>query len=184
MATPPTFTTGQKLTAAHMNAVGLWLIKAGSFSGATSHSVNSVFSADYRNYRLVFSNLATASGSVGISLRLRSSSGDYDGATHKRMILGLTSNGTASNITGTTDTSLYLVDSGVTTAKHGAAMDILNAQVAEQTVVLSQGVFQWTDGFYFRGGGQVIDTTTQFTGFSVICSVNVSGSYAVYGYND
>lgn len=184
MATPPVFTSGSVLTAAQMNAVGLWLVKAGSFSGATSHSVDSVFSSDYRNYRLVFSNLSTASGSVGISLRLRSSSGDYNGPTHKRMIVGLTSGGTASNITGTTDTSLYLLDSGVTTAKHGASIDLLNPQEAQQTIALSQAVFQWTDGFYFRGGGQVIDTTTQFTGFSVICSVNVSGSYAVYGYND
>jgi len=51
MPTPPTFTAGQVLTVAHMNAVGLWEIKTQTVGTAVaSVEVTGAFSADYDNY--------------------------------------------------------------------------------------------------------------------------------------
>lgn len=52
MATPPTFTVGQILTASQMNAVGLWRINGASFTGATTFDVTG-FTSDYSLYRLI-----------------------------------------------------------------------------------------------------------------------------------
>jgi hypothetical protein len=51
MATPPTFSVGATLTAAQMNAVGLWLVKSQTVpAGAPSAVVTGAFSSDYDNY--------------------------------------------------------------------------------------------------------------------------------------
>ena len=56
MATPPVFSAGAVLTAAQMNAVGLWLIKNQTIGSAvTSVNVTSAFSADYDNYLITIS---------------------------------------------------------------------------------------------------------------------------------
>jgi hypothetical protein len=55
MATPPDFTTGAILTAAQMNAVGLWLVKTQTVGTAVpSVTVTDAFSADYDNYRITY----------------------------------------------------------------------------------------------------------------------------------
>ena len=59
MATPPDFSSGAVLTAAQMNAVGLWLVKTQTIGNAVSSvTVTGAFSADYDNY------LITVSGGV------------------------------------------------------------------------------------------------------------------------
>lgn len=50
MATPPTFTVGQVLTAAQMNAVGMWKVAETSFSNSSGVEIQNCFSSDYRNY--------------------------------------------------------------------------------------------------------------------------------------
>lgn len=52
MTTPPTFVTGSVLTAAQMNAVGLWKVAGASFSNATSFDVTG-FSSNYSMYKVV-----------------------------------------------------------------------------------------------------------------------------------
>lgn len=49
----PVFTTGEVLTAANMNKVGLWLINKTSVSGATQLVVDGCYSSNYTNYLLV-----------------------------------------------------------------------------------------------------------------------------------
>jgi hypothetical protein len=54
MATPPDFTSGAVLTAAQMNAVGLWLVKTQTVgTGVSSVTVTGAFTTDYDNYLIV-----------------------------------------------------------------------------------------------------------------------------------
>lgn len=56
MATPPDFTAGQVLTAAQMDAIGLWLVKKETIGSAVSSvTITNAFSADYQNYKIVVS---------------------------------------------------------------------------------------------------------------------------------
>jgi len=50
MATPPTFTTGQVLTAAQMNTVGMFKIAEQTVSSATQFVFDNIFTSDYLNY--------------------------------------------------------------------------------------------------------------------------------------
>jgi len=88
MATPPTFSVGQTLTAAHMNAVGLWKISPTSvagtgvslsngqvvFSASTAISINGCFTSDFRRYRVEM-NFVNTVGQV-MYWRLRASGTD------------------------------------------------------------------------------------------------------------
>jgi hypothetical protein len=79
MATPPDFTAGQVLTAAQINAVGLWLVKTQTIGNAvTSVTVNDAFSADYDTY-LVTINGGVASAGVDIQLRIGNAAAGYYG---------------------------------------------------------------------------------------------------------
>ena len=90
MATPPDFTAGQVLTAAQMNAVGMWRVTglSATFTGGTAGSVSdgvvtigttntavivtNAFSADYENYLIV---IAGGVGSTSAELRLTFNAG-------------------------------------------------------------------------------------------------------------
>lgn len=92
MATPPDFTVGQVLTAAQMNAIGLWRITTCTVSsvggtaatasngvitvgtGNTSLTVSNAFSSDFDNYRIIYSG-GTMSSTGSISFQLNNSTG-------------------------------------------------------------------------------------------------------------
>jgi hypothetical protein len=64
----PTFSSGEVLTAADMNAVGLWLVKSQTVgTGVSSVTVTGAFSADYDNYKVIYTNGA---GSTLADLRV------------------------------------------------------------------------------------------------------------------
>ena len=54
--TYPTFTNGQVLPASDLNAIGLWLVKSQTVgTGVSSVTVSNAFSADFDNYRIIYS---------------------------------------------------------------------------------------------------------------------------------
>jgi hypothetical protein len=74
MATPPDFTTGQVLTAAQMNAVGLWLVKTQTVGTTVSSvSVTDAFSADYENYLITYTGGSSSSAVVPIDVQMNGS---------------------------------------------------------------------------------------------------------------
>ena len=79
MATPPTFSVGATLTAAQMNAVGLWLVKSQTVgTGVSSVTVTGAFSTDYDNYRIIYSG-GVGSVTANLALRLGSATTSYYG---------------------------------------------------------------------------------------------------------
>ena len=76
MATPPDFTTGQVLTAAQMNAVGLWFIKDQVIGSAVSTvTMTNAFTDDYDDYRIIVSGF-TPSANAGLSFQFVDSNGN------------------------------------------------------------------------------------------------------------
>ena len=79
MATPPVFSAGAVLTAAQMNAVGLWEIKSQTIgTGVTEVEVTGAFSADYDSY-LITINGGAASTEPNGRLKLGSTVAGYNG---------------------------------------------------------------------------------------------------------
>jgi hypothetical protein len=75
----PSFSTGEVLTAADMNAVGLWLVKSQTVgTGVSSVEVTGAFSADYANYVITYTG-GTTSASVPIRVQLGATTTGYYG---------------------------------------------------------------------------------------------------------
>lgn len=69
--TYPTFNVGQVLTAAEMNAVGLWLVKSQTIGNAVSSvTVTGAFSADYDNYLITVSGGVSSAAATALNLKL------------------------------------------------------------------------------------------------------------------
>lgn len=85
MATPPTFSTGAILTAAQMNAVGLWKTGSVTLTGQTTAQLNNCFTDDFDKYQIIY-NLRMASGASGVNARL--SVGGTPNATASSYVVG------------------------------------------------------------------------------------------------
>jgi hypothetical protein len=67
----PDFSPGEVLTAAAMDSIGMWLINTTTIgAGVTSVPVNSCFSSNYQNYRIIIENEST-NGSAQHALQLQ-----------------------------------------------------------------------------------------------------------------
>lgn len=166
---------------------GLKFLAGATFTTATSFSLpNSTFSASYRNYRLQIS-ITAATADVTFSMRLRASGTDNSTNNYTWAATGLTDGGSASNVSGTNQSSwggLGTVDANV--EYYAFTMDLLAPQVAERTFLLGQYMGVTTDGLNWqaRSGSWVFSGTTAFDSLSFISDVasSITGSYAVYGY--
>jgi hypothetical protein len=180
MATPPDFVSGQILTAAQMNAVGLWLVKTQTVgTGVSSVTVTDAFSSTYDNYKVT---LTGGVGSTGQSIALT---------------LGASATGYYSGSTGTnygSDSLQYLRDNNATSWQYaggsftnGNAMDVTlyNPGLASRTGIAIQGRIDYrTVGANTQGTG-FHDSATAYTAFTLtVTGTMTGGTIRVYGYRN
>jgi hypothetical protein len=172
MATPPVFVSGAILTAAQMNAAGMWLIKTQTIGSAVaSVAVTNVFSADYENYKIVVTGGVGSAGQA-IALKLGTSTASYYQtlvyATYAGVQTILTvNNGAVWTYAGESNTSTNIVD-----------VDVLGPFIAK---------FTGFAGFYIGSvAGTVVgyhQSATSHTGFTLtVAGTMTGGTIAVYGY--
>ena len=187
MATPPDFSVGQVLTAAHMNAVGLWKISETSFTSVTSISLPaSTFSSTYRNYRLIYN--VTVSADSDFTFRLRKSGTDNQAATYNTMLTGITSGGVASNSTGDSQTSWAFGEQDAGLEGYTATLDLYQPNLNTRTwaiggLVMVNKAATATIG---RSGSWWQNTVDTFDSATLISSAasSMTGVVRVYGYRD
>ena len=87
----PSFATGEVLTAADMNAVGLWLVKTQTIgTGVSSVTVTGAFSADYDNYLVVVTGGTISVANADIGFQLASSGTPSTTGYYSTLIYGPT----------------------------------------------------------------------------------------------
>jgi hypothetical protein len=163
---------------------GLDLINTTSFSAVSSQSINDVFSATYKNYRIIL-NFATAVAiDKVISMRLRKAGVDFSGASgYENISLGVTAGGATSNATGSA-TSFTLLNNAHYTSQRSVVLDILNAQGG--TTISGQsvgGTSSVTNALNING---ICLTSNTYDGFTIITSASnftTASTVSVYGYN-
>ena len=169
-------------TALGTKKAGMVLLNTTSFSGVASQSINDVFSSTYDNYLINYKNLTNSTNST-ITLKLRVSGTDTSTNYGSQRIYA---QGTtlSANRDGVGTDEVYLTDTD-TTAQTIASF---------QTIVFSPNKAEATT-FQVSGGallGQLYElfnygfqnSTTQFTGFTLIASSGTfGGTVSVYGYN-
>jgi hypothetical protein len=175
MTTPPDFVAGQILTAAQMSAVGTWLVKTQVVgSGVSSVAVTGAFSADYDNYLITYSN-GSASADTHISMILGATTSGYYSA-----ISGNTWSNSASNSGGTGQSSFTYAFSGFATYGVNGAVLVQSPFLAKYSLMSSQFVASF--GSYASSG--MLQNTTSYTGFTLTpgSGTLTGGTIRVYGY--
>jgi hypothetical protein len=178
MATPPTFTAGSVLTAAQMNAVGLWLVKSQTIgTGVSSVPVTNAFSADYDNYRIIVSGgLSSSNGNMNFQLS------NSTGSTYSTSGWFMTPGTATLNAFSPAATTSWLMGP-VNSTRYMGIMDIINPFQSQQTFARTSGA-----GTVSAYDFVLSDTSTaSSTGFSLIPSSPITltgGTIRVYGYRN
>jgi hypothetical protein len=196
MATPPQFSAGAILTAAQMNAVGMWRItsctvtSAGGTaatasngiitmgSGNTSVTVANAFSSDFDNYRIVISNGVASGALAGILLHLGSTtSGYYYGGYSIQYTVATLSADRGTNL------SNWQIGYGTPNAL-SASVELQSPNLATYTMFQATGTGAAVDSYAMNFGGY-LNNTTQYTDFTITPGTgNFSNAKIyVYGYN-
>ncbi len=180
MAVPPVFTAGQVLTAAQMNAVGMWLVKAQTIgSGVSTVTLTDVFSADYDNYRVIVSGGAASTTNAFNMTFGATVTGYYFGTTNTVWAGTVTgvgvSNGTSAPVGfGTTDA--LSVD-----------LTVCNPFDAKVTTFYGHNIRIETGASgAARSFGGYLNNTTSYTAFTFTASTGTwtGGTVRVYGLRD
>jgi hypothetical protein len=156
-----------------------------TFSGASSVSINTVFSSTYENYLLLI-NLTTNSANDGdVYFRLRSVTTDattaYYWGRRGWTIAGAGTDGNGNNASAFT---VMTQDASVTGYSH-TQLNVFSPFLSQKTKVGWLGSAT-TDagGVYGQFGGGVLDDSTSYNGFSIVNQNGTStGKLSVYGYN-
>jgi len=178
MPTPPTFTAGQVLTAAHMNAVGLWEIKSETVgTGVATVTISNAFTTDYDNYRVVVGNIdCSAAGIMRITL------GGIGGTAYYGARLTLNTAGVSTG-TGNNGLAYWEFSSLGTSNDTGLAFDVINPMVAQRKQIF--GFFSTNtgdNGFY--SGSMVNTSQLSSITFTTSAGTMTGGTIRVYGYRN
>lgn len=184
MATPPTFVTGQVLTAAQMNAVGLWRITSATLSTSTTQIVG-CFTSDFDNYRIVLSSVQT-SANADIYFQFLNNTTPATGSDYTFAYLGWRADGVALNANngGTSLGYTGISQNGVPNTPLGnASMDIYSPFLNQRTFVTSSAI-GYVVNWYSRIGQSHNNLVTSFNGiqFMTAGAPTMGGIVTVYGY--
>jgi hypothetical protein len=168
---------------AWVSPFGLTLINASTFSGVTAVNFDNVFSASYRNYKVVIDDVLNASGPNDLLYRLRNGGVDrtdsnYNWTNQLNAIgTGVLTNSSASGLT-----SGYFGGSRVgSELKISATFYSPFANV--RTFIQSTGAAYVGNTTHFTDCLNLYQTVNQNDGFSLIsASGNISGKIEIYGY--
>lgn len=181
----PSFSVGEVLTAADMNAVGLWLVKSQSLSG-TETTVTSCFNTNFRAYRVVFSNL-TFSAIDLMTLRLVSGNTPNQTSNYYSSRLEIRNSDGVVTGAGVAGASYWAPGTTGFTTASGGTIDIYNPFQTVATAFTSNGVDTRTDGAAARYGGGFFNGTTSFDGLwisNLAGNRTMGGTVSVYGYKN
>ena len=184
--TYPSFSVGETLTSSAMNAVGLWKIKSQTLSG-TETTVTSCFTADYRAYRVVFSNL-TFSAIDLMTLRLVVGTTPNQTSNYYSSRLEIRNSDGVVTGAGVAGGSYWAPGTAGFTTASGGCIDIYNPYSNTMaTAFNSTGVDTRTDGAAARFGGGFFNGTTRFDGLwisNLAGNRTMGGTVTIYGYRD
>jgi len=172
----PTFTNGQVLPASDLNAIGLWLVKTQAIgTSVSSFTVTDAFSSTYDGYRIVMSGYTNTASDIGMTMQLTGATGATYAYWLNYWQFGLA----AGQASATANTSWIM---GWSNANGGnLVMDIVNPNKASYTSFTSTNA---TPNYYMAQGGTE-KSNTQFTGFTISCSVPFTGgNIRIYGYRN
>jgi hypothetical protein len=175
----PSFATGEVLTAADMNAVGLWKVAEFSTTSGVAVTSPTVFSSVYDNYRIVISNMESSSPGGGYYLALGSAT---LGSAHFQGGFYVTPPSSTLNGYSRNSTDRLIIGTSNAGGKFGTSFDICGPNLPSITHFPQLTGYAENGALGVSSGLQ--NSTTQFTTFTVSAAGATfsSGTVSVYGY--
>lgn len=177
--TYPSFSVGETLRAADMNAVGLWLVKTQTFTAATP-DITAVFSADYEHYVAV---LRCTSSLTGQYTNCQLINGTTPKTTnYNRAGFVSTTGGVLAGDSGGTGQDGWRI-SGQSSTGIYATLNFYRPFSTAETGYKVEG--SYNGNLYASGGIQTESYSA--TGFRIVASGNAAtftGTVRVYGYRN
>lgn len=158
---------------------GLVRVGGSNFTNQSTVSYDNVFTSTYENYMIIARLVPTAA--LNITMRLRASSSDNSTSNYNDARWEWYITGTGNNVTASGTSWFFIQDDGATGVGYTGALTVYAPQLAQQTYCT--GFTQRTVNTLGMTHTKRFAATTQFDGFSLICSTsNMSGSINVYGF--
>jgi hypothetical protein len=157
-----------------------------TYSGASTISVNNVFTSAFDYYKIILTNdaLATSSGNVYIKFRV---AGNDSSASYNWGALGVEAGGNQLGNHGNNSSLGFLISqTRNANGTFGFSMEVQNVAIATPTQVQfiftsNTPTYNTVEGTF--GGGQH-SVNTAYDGFSIIAPGNIQGKIKVYGYRN
>jgi len=172
----PSFASGEVLTAADMNAVGLWLVKTQTIGTAVSTvTVTNAFSATYDNYLITISGGTASLSDAGFILQLGTTATGYKSVLYYQDYTG-------SNPVVLGNTTIYVYAGRTGSNGHSAIIDVISPFQTKTTSFRTSG----SSPTYNTNGAAVLNNTTSYTDFlfSTSAGTVTGGTVRVYGYRN
>ena len=178
----PDFAPGEVLTAAAMDAVGLWKIADTTFTNSATPFINGCFSSNYQHYLVKIFLVASAPANCFFQMRSGTSTPET-GAVYDRY--GFRWDTAGINLVNPNNTGGILCDV-VNTANHRSAitMDIFGPNETNHTIVNTHSWDSNSGSVYFPS--YRLETTTAYTGIQLLSgsTPTFTGTMRVYGYRN
>ena len=153
-----------------------------SFSGASTVSLNDVFSSIYDSYRIVCNVQPSTTADLQMRYRVSGSDNSTSNYNYEGFVARTTNaNGSVSSTTNSTIHVIGGINNGNANALAVEVYQPFNSDFTKHSVL---GHMHDSTSYItsFRGG--VFAATTSFTGFTIFpSSGTITGSVSVYGYN-
>jgi hypothetical protein len=177
----PSFTTGEVLTAADMNAVGLWLVKTQTIGTAVSTvTVTGAFSSNYDAYLITITG-GVGSGSAGVNMTLGATATGYYFAANYVSYIGGSGVFNGANVASWQE-CIYMSTQAI-----NCQITLKNPNLAQRTFINWQnsGAATTAVNLSTNGGGYLNDST-QYTAFTLTPTAGTmtGGTIRVYGYRN
>jgi hypothetical protein len=190
--TPTTLTAQRTLTlpdktgtVATTADLGLVFVSSGTFSGATTASISSVFSSTYDNYRLVLSNITTDSSLLYlICMNLRATSTDSTTGYYS-VLSGMLWSGTTEAY-GLENSTFGIIGTASNSGDSSVVMDICRPNIADNTNITVQN----SSYFGTYTGAVRHSVATAYNGFTLstfrlgASPANINATWKLYGYTN
>jgi hypothetical protein len=177
----PDFSPGETLTASAMDSIGLWLVKSQAVgTGVSSVTVTGAFSADYENYKIIYSG-GTQSANASHAIRLGASATGYN------TVLAYTDSSASSTfitsaVQNNANLSAWIGGGSAGQASH-AEFELLGPNLAAYTKIRN-GLYQ--DGVNYGTTQGEHRVATAYTSFELLVGAGniTGGTIRVYGYRN
>jgi len=172
-------------TALGTKKAGMVLLNTTSFSGVSSQSINDVFSATYRNYKIICNFAQSAVGYMQI--RVRVSGTDDTGSNYKFAAIGYKSSNAPYNDYGSTTSWQDLGTTSTSTSNTFFVLDVINPFEAMPTIISGKSVAYDTATSGVLSDINYSGWHTQATSYTALNLIpntgTITGTAKIYGYN-